>query len=488
MHKHLKNIKHNKTVIDHSLINSIHNRINNTKQLKIIDGEHFICYDSDPELVDTLHSIEKKCTQYIEEKYSVSCNASSTYLLKFDKDHLVNFDYYNKNFLILQKGGNLEFINTSTSDIACIVFLDTNSIINFKFLSLQIQTDIGDIITYPLTYPFTHDMCNNENKHILLIHFNTLSSVASNDDINDDIKNQLLKLRVPRERTHGYFSNNTFNTTFEYNHGLLACVTSILSKVTMYKGTIDNIDTSSTPGFDFYKKGHSLDTDLYHCLFEINDGYIPTYSHNTVFSHRSMPKYYRITDEDIFMIQPFIKKYFSPSKDVLDKVEYYKIKYNICPENTVAVYFRGTDRYSCIFDYEIKDKPSLIIENLKQIQEKNPNLTILLQSDDLRALDTISKHIDNCITIAESNFRPSDDGYPVHYGYLDTKLIYAALWAYCVDGSNRSSLFEDGVQHAIEFMAFLILASQCKFVVTHVGHAPMWISLYRNTLENCIQL
>lgn len=484
IHKYLKKIKHNKNLINPLTIENISSKISTSQKLRIVDGEYFIHYESDSEFVNILQSVKNECVDYIQEQYSTTCTIQSIYLLEINKNHETNFNYYNGNYLIAQKDNTFKYLNMTNCDVACVVFLNkSKSTINFKLLSMTIDHTIGDILVYPLTQSYINSLIPSEEcQYILLMHAKTSSSIISDDNIN-----QVINSMIPKERTHGYTLNNIYYPKFEYNHGLLAAMTSILYKISMYKGLLENINTSTSPGLDFYKKGYSLDKDIYPYLFKVNNDLIPNYSHNTLLSHADISEMWKLNSEQLFMIRPYIDKYFSPSQRVLDKVEYYKTKYNIYPNNTIAVYFRGTDRYIHKFEHDVATKPLLITEKLKEIQEKNPNLIILLQSDDLTAITSISKNVKNCISISEPNFKPSDDGYPIHYGSLDRKEL-AIICYYCVEGNNRSSLFEDGIQHAIDYIAFLILASQCKFIVTHTGHGPLWMLLYRNSLENFIHV
>ena len=47
---------------------------------------------------------------------------------------------------------------------------------------------------------------------------------------------------------------------------------------------------------------------------------------------------------DYEKLNPIIKKYFYPSKRVLERVSFLKNKYSIITDNCIAVYYRGTDK------------------------------------------------------------------------------------------------------------------------------------------------
>jgi len=116
---------------------------------------------------------------------------------------------------------------------------------------------------------------------------------------------------------------------------------------------------------------------------------------------------------DYEYIIPFVNKYFSPSKKILDIRDELLVKYNIIPEKCISIYYRGTDKARETeldsfekYYHKLKD----ILEN-----ENDKNIQIILQTDTKHFIDYMKqKNINNeNIIIVEEN-RTSDTNIGIH--------------------------------------------------------------------------
>ena len=126
-----------------------------------------------------------------------------------------------------------------------------------------------------------------------------------------------------------------------YGHGFFSCCTNKLIDIVDYINSNskipDNVDSSSS--FLIYKPNTEDVTYTYFEHYEKNE---LSFNKTINFDHNYQLTDYSYLDYD--NIIPLIKKYFSPSKQIIDITKNIVDKYNIDYDNTIAVYYRGTDK------------------------------------------------------------------------------------------------------------------------------------------------
>lgn len=155
-----------------------------------------------------------------------------------------------------------------------------------------------------------------------------------------------------------------------------------------------------------------------------------------------------------------IEKYFSPSNNIINKIKYLIQKYNIDYKNTLAIYYRGTD----------KSKETQIASfdeyynQIKQIIKQNKSINILVQTDTSQFIDYINnRNLKNIIIVNENHTSYSNKG--IHYEKSPA--------------DNYNEMFD-------LFSTFLIIA-KCKYVICGSGNCSIWMMLYRGNNKNVIQ-
>ncbi len=106
-------------------------------------------------------------------------------------------------------------------------------------------------------------------------------------------------------------------------------------------------------------------------------------------------------------IIPLVNKYFSPSEHIINNIDIITQKYLIDYNNTIAVYYRGTDKY--------KETKISTYENFyNKIKEiSNSDNKIIIQTDTAQFVDYInSKNLNNIIIFNENS--TSYSNYGVH--------------------------------------------------------------------------
>ena len=156
-------------------------------------------------------------------------------------------------------------------------------------------------------------------------------------------------------------------------------------------------------------------------------------------------------------LRPFIKKYFSPSKDILNIIKRMENKYNIDYDNTIVVFFRGLCKG--IREREELSK-KLILKKTQLILEKNKDCTVLLQTDEIDFIDYMKDHfINKMIFYDECRMIPKQNQ-PLDVFYKK-------------DPNSDNNLYGK------YFLAITIIMSKCKFVICSSGNCDLWIYLYR---------
>ena len=226
---------------------------------------------------------------------------------------------------------------------------------------------------------------------------------------------------------------------------------------------IDNIKTGKEcmdielGEFEFYKRNKK--DKVYESFFEKISGDIdvgnkqglnfPMYA-NHIFYKQS----------DFLGSGEVIKKWFTPKEEIQIIKNNFIIDLNLKPEETLALYYRGTDtqvgrpitRYDCF------------TEKAKEILSKNHINIVFLQTDDKMFED----YIMSCgikqkiIKIKQIPSSYSHKGY-----HFTTK--------------------EDKVKHTKKMLASTLIMSECKYVICNPSNVSRWILAYRKKKEGYYQ-
>ena len=131
-----------------------------------------------------------------------------------------------------------------------------------------------------------------------------------------------------------------------HNAGFFSCCSVKLNKIINFinsnKRLPDSVDSSTQ--FIWYKNDKNKNKDI---TFDYFQNYINIPNVNIIhpikYHHTHQFKNY--ANLDYKCITPLIKKYFSPSAKINEIVNNIEKKYNIVCANTLAVYYRGTDKF-----------------------------------------------------------------------------------------------------------------------------------------------
>ena len=159
-------------------------------------------------------------------------------------------------------------------------------------------------------------------------------------------------------------------------------------------------------------------------------------------------------------IKPMIDTYFKPNNKVMEIKSKLEEKYNIDYDNTVALYYRGTDKHT-----ETKLGTKEVFEQkLLSILEDNNNLKILIQSDSQQFIDYYKEKYPGVIFIDENLTSYKGDG--IHKEVKNTELNYEKMFY---------------------LLATFLIISKCKYYICNSSNCSLWISIYRGHGNNIYQ-
>ena len=244
------------------------------------------------------------------------------------------------------------------------------------------------------------------------------------------------------------------------NHfGFFSCCSIKLNDIVTFINS--NLKTPNTVDsfnlFMLYKK--NFNEDITYDFFE----HYNNTKHNEIkypINYHHSHQFHDYSNIDYKHIIPLIEKYFSPSNNITNKINHLIQKYNIDYENTLAIYYRGTD----------KSKETQIASfdeyynQINQIIKQNKSINILVQTDTSQFVDYINnKNLKNIIIVNENHTSYSNKG--IHYEKSPT--------------DNYNEMFN-------LFSTFLIIA-KCKYIICGSGNCSIWMMLYRGNNKNVIQ-
>ena len=246
-----------------------------------------------------------------------------------------------------------------------------------------------------------------------------------------------------------------------HNAGFFSCCSVKLSQIVKFinsnKKIPDIVDSSQQ--YLLYKSDKDTDKDV---TFDYFENYNNITNVNIIYpiNYRHKYQFVNYSELDYKSITPIIKKYFSPSNNINIIVNNIKKKYNIKYDNTLAVYYRGTDKRS---ETRLASFESFY-EKIMEIKNINKNITILIQTDTSQFIDYINeKKMENIIIIEENKTSYKNKG--IH---------------------NEQSL-DTNYNDMFNFLSTILIISQCKYIICSSGNCSIWAMFYRGIGKNIMQ-
>jgi hypothetical protein len=204
--------------------------------------------------------------------------------------------------------------------------------------------------------------------------------------------------------------------------------------------------------------------DISHFFFEKNTidkiPYSKQIKMNTLGDEAQFSNYKLLHFKDI---HPFIEKYFYPSLFLQEKIRYLEIKYNINYSNHYCgVFYRGNDKSLETNQPSYDD----MIKKAITLQEKNPSVQFIIQTDEYPFLQEFKKNFPHAIQFMEI---------PVI-----SKSMTTVAKQYANDTINKQNII-------YYYVSVLFIFSKCKNIIMTSGNGELFIALFRNNADGIIQ-
>lgn len=146
-------------------------------------------------------------------------------------------------------------------------------------------------------------------------------------------------------------------------------------------------------------------------------------------------------------IAPLIERYFTPSRQVFEKLQQLKQKYKLNPSEFCGIRYRGTDKV------QETNKPSYedFIMKAREYKILNPNTPFLVLTDEPEFLVKFKKEFQNVIAFEETN--------------TTINSLETAQW----------------------YLAAIYAMSKCRNIICTSGNGELFMSFYRGGADGIIQ-
>ena len=213
----------------------------------------------------------------------------------------------------------------------------------------------------------------------------------------------------------------------------------------------DGVDSSEQ--FLIYKPLHMLNNDITYDFFKKPTNESIEYTSKIIYDWDAVMRPYNTLELD--KLKPFIKRYFSPSDEILEISKNLTEKYNLDFNNLCAVYYRGTDKSREV----TLDSVETFIDKMRALKD----ITFLVQSDDQEFIDTIKSNFNNIIIIEENYISSTKNG--IHNEFNGTMNYIMIKY----------------------FFATLLLMSKCKYLIcSNSSNCSLWCMLYKGNSTNVL--
>jgi hypothetical protein len=252
-------------------------------------------------------------------------------------------------------------------------------------------------------------------------------------------------------------TNNKTTLHIKRNSGFFSCCSVKLSSIIDFynkrEKLPDNVD--STRQFKWYKR--KTDKNITYTYFKAPLNTPISYNGKIKYHHKDQYKIY--SKINLESITPVVQKYFTPSDQVINIKNAIKEKYNIIPEETCVLFYRGNDKNIEAKTCSYKD----VILQGRKIQLENPAVRFMIQSDETEFIETMKKEFTNSF-VCEDEIR-----------HIKKRMT-------TVDKTNS-----DNYDFSIKFLAITLIMAENRYLVCCSGNCSIWIIFYREHTRNLYQ-
>lgn len=166
-------------------------------------------------------------------------------------------------------------------------------------------------------------------------------------------------------------------------------------------------------------------------------------------------------------ILPLIRKWFTPSSRVLNNINTLKNKYDYTFDNTLSIYYRGTDIHTDphLPTGWVNNEYQTIIDTANSTLMRDSSISeVFIQTDQQQFLEKTLNHV-NCDNIKYVESLP---------------VTSSSIGCHFLDSIDKRHL-------AIEFLSSIYMIRDSKYLLYTTSNVSRWLAMYRGTTDNTVQ-
>ncbi len=256
-----------------------------------------------------------------------------------------------------------------------------------------------------------------------------------------------------------HFDSNTGRLEIRHEAGFFSICTVTLQALTALHPREDEVSVCWS-GQPIWREGSPHQGNLFQEFFTPNpDIRITELKYSPRFNYHGFYE-----DLSFSRLQPYVRKYFSPSPIVRRRIAEFKQKYAIDPARTIGFCYRGTDKFVEVSAINLGH----YFKKLRKALQAHPDFRILIQTDQKLIRDrTRMEFRDKAFFI---------DELPV----AESSTVVHQL--------TKEERDLSGFELGVKLIAAIHIQAECAYVVTHTGNVGLWTYLFRGHARNCCQL
>ena len=246
-----------------------------------------------------------------------------------------------------------------------------------------------------------------------------------------------------------------------HNAGFFSCCSLKLTHIVYFINVHRILPTivDSSKQFDWYKVNDNKE-DITFEYFEHPDNCHLELDYREYIRYIDSDQFHDYSYFNYNNICPIVKKYFTPSTNIINMINNMEEKYKLEYDNICVLFYRGNDKNKETTICQYSDY--LIYAN--SILKENPKIKFLIQSDETEFIEYMTKHFPN-------SFYFKDE-------IRHMKKCNSTVDIVMQPANNLFSKY---------YLAITIMMSKCKYIICGSGNCSIWIILYRGHNNNVYQ-
>jgi len=253
----------------------------------------------------------------------------------------------------------------------------------------------------------------------------------------------------------GYFVEDSFHLT--HDAGFFSMCSSTLFELSRMKESVAEIRGDES--FSLYGKELGGNPWL-HFFSPPITSVSANYSKKNPFGRR-LRHHSDYSTLPISRAKPYIQRYFQPSPEVVRRKEELIRAYGVEPNNTVTLWYRGTDKATEI----ALDPPERYLHEARKLLKRSSKLRVHIQTDQHQM----------------QSFLQSELG---DRGFVFEEIPVSRT----AEGIHFTTPLDKQVQSGQDILATVLIASMSRHLITHTGNVALWTVLYRGSTKRTTQL